>query len=1090
MQRVGAILPNFGAQQSEPPKEAWESSDLPGFGAPENAFLPAEQHPSGFGSINVPGDSAGGVPLGAGAILAPNRQGQADFSGNTPLFYPGRSTGDPVLISAKQGRMRRLSQYDLYFLEGDCDIRQGDDIAKGPMAVVWVARARTGDRQAGNQPSQKVIVYLESADAGDPVRIAFGRGPGATRINDWQWQGEFSTVASVNKFIPILDTERSGMPDIYGRAIESMGSKKGTIRQVQFLSEIGGTPKSTVPEKPTGRRIGIYSRSDQLPDTQTVQDPNNPARSLYVITNGINLTIEGVNGNMPALQGKVQDISADYAVIWAKNLGTIERGKETLQDENDDFEVYLAGNIVFRDGDRTIFADRLYYDVKNKLAYILDGEIIAPVPGTAKMGIKGLIRMKAEILRQQGDGLFEAENAMITSSMLGKPSYKLRAKTMTLNQTSTPLYNTFTGAPIIDPETGRQEVEPKMWLVSENNFIDSGDIPVFYWPWMAANVQDPILYIRSFGYGNDTIMGNQFRTGWNPYQILNIRKPPEGTSWDVNVDYFDKRGLALGTSFAYDRPGCLGIPGKTRGAIHFWGLDDEGYDNLGRRRNHIKPMESYRYRFLWTHTQELGTGLDPWVLSAQVGKTSDRNFMEQYYDSTWFTAPNETTALSLRKTEDNRTLELSTEYSLNPWVTNTNTLPRLDHYILGQSLLNDTFTWHGHTRVEYAQYVIADPTDPQYGRDPFQYLEQEKITDSSGNPVSRAEGEVFSTRHELDLPFSLGPVRCVPYVLGDFSHWGKDRSGQSLDRLYGQAGVRFNLPLWKVNPNVSSKTWYVNGLAHKVDFDAEFLHASADQSIDNLILYDPLDDWSTDAARRRYAAAATFNKYGVPIYDARYYALRSGIAGNVSSPVMEIADSLTMLRVGMTHRWQTKRGAAGRRNIIDWITFSTHFNYYPKEMSYYKDTIGLIDYDFNWHIGDRVTLFSSGLFDAGQESQQMVQLGISTIRPGRGSLSMAVDWLEGCISRTYLSFNASYTMSEKYAMAYTTAYDLTAERNVGHNFVFIRTGESFRILLGANYNESLENWGFTFGIEPNFFPRLAGIMQRGVNQAKQGSGMR
>lgn len=930
------------------------------------------------------------------------------------------------------------------------------------------------------------MVYFESFDPEQPVEVSIDPQRGGGRLLSRHWSGTFQTVVPVEPLIIDLIEPQTELPEIYYRALEALNPKTPPIRQVQFT--LPNTADKTNQAR-AFRSIGLYRRSDRDMEIQSQPDPNNPERSITVITNGMNIVIKGVNKEMRGtMLGETQDISAESAVIYAKNFNPMQRSGESTQEEDDDFEVYLSGNIVFLDGDRTIYADKMYYDAKNKLGYIVNGEVIAPIPNMSSIHMKGLVRMKAEILRQQGDGVFEGQNAMVTTSLLGEPTYSLSAKTVTLEETKKNRTRGFTGEPVINPETGQPEIDKRLWLVSENNFINAGRVPVFYWPWMATDAQDPILYIKTLGYGNDDIYGSQFRTTWNPFQILNIKKRPEGVDWEVRFDYLSRRGFGHGTTFDYRRDSCFNIPGATYGKLDFWGINDTGTDILTSRRRNIGFPDAYRYQIEYLHRQYLGTGPDPWRFTARVGKTSDANFLEQYYFNSWMTQPNRTTELELKQTEGNRSFGLKAEYALDSTVTNTNSLPRLDFYLLGQSLLNDTFTWHSHTRLGYMQYTTADL--PYDARDikQMRYLDQEVYADAGTNPQNvstiKAQGEVFSTRHELDLPLSLGPLRVVPYVLGDFSHWGegekswdettREGSLKSADRLYGQAGIRVNLPFWKVMPNVSSRTWYVNGLAHKVDFDAEFMHASADKHLDNLIVYDALDDWSTDSVRRRFALT-TFNGVAPPIYDPRYYALRSGIARNVSSPVMEIADSLTMMRVGMTHRWQTKRGPTGRRNIIDWIVFSTHFNYYPEQSQNYGESIGLIDYDFRWHVGDRFTVFSSGLFDAGTDSQKAIQLGMSTQRIGRGSLTVAVDWFDGCVSRTYLSLGTAYTMNEKYAMSYNTSFDLNKNNNSGHNFMFIRTGESFRVMLGANYNPAVENWSFSFGIEPNFLP---GIMNR------------
>ena len=1054
---VSSILPTFVNDETA---NGWQpSSSLPGFG----------HDPAMFATHMAP-------------MATRLDQSFADTSGNSIIFYPKQATGEPIAVSAKTGHIRKLPSSDVYFLEGDCVIRQGGDTACGPVAVVWIDHPKS-DR---SEPCE-VTVYLESNHADIPVVATIAPERGGGRIVDRQWMGTFKTTSIITPFVSELLPPVQEPPEIYQRALAALAPAERNILQVAATVEneetAGVTPNSS---SSSGRRIRIYPRSDQLNDMQSIPDPTNPNRSISVISNGVTLTIEGLDKS-PMILGPIQDISTDYAVVWAANIGLLQRGDDNIQRDDDDLEVYLEGNIIYRDGDRTIYADRMYYDVKNKLGYIIDGEVISPIQNGGKLGLKGMARLKADVLRRQGDGMFEAENAMITTSLLGEPSYHLRGKTMTVNERITPILNPMTRTPVIDESTGEPKVDREMWLVSENNFIYSGRIPVFYWPWMAADLQDPVLYIKSIGYGNDNIFGNQYRTTWNPFQVFNIRNVPEGLSWDIDLDYFDKRGFGHGTKFSYDSKSLCGIPGQSRGWMEFWGIYDTGVDVLTRRRRNITFPEPYRYTINWKHRQQLGDKPDPWMFNAQIGKTSDANFMEQYFYDSWMTEANRTTSLELKKTEGAHSLGIKAEYALDSTVTNTNSLPRMDLYTLGHSLLHDTLTWHSHTRLAYAQYNVLDaPTDPTDARW-FRYLEQEVTPGSSLNPAVAtpisAEGEVFSTRHELDLPFSLGPFRVVPYVLGDYSHWGQARDGSSLDRLYGQTGVRLNLPFWKVNPNASSKTWYVNGLAHKVDLDAEFMHASADQHLDQLIIYDPLDDWSTDSVRRRFART-TFGSTGgfVPWqYDPRYYALRSGMGGNVSSPVMEIADTLTMFRFGMTHRWQTKRGPSDRRNIIDWITFSTHFNYYPEESQNGGEALGLIDYNFRWHVGDRFMLFSSGLFDTSKESQKMVRVGAWTQRPGRGKLMVATDWFDGVVSRTYLTLAASYIVNKKYSLSYTTSYDLKDKLNVGHNIGFVRTGESFTMFVGANYNESLDTWSFSFNFAPNFIPGMAKLTRSGFD---------
>ena len=66
--------------------------------------------------------------------------------------------------------------------------------------------------------------------------------------------------------------------------------------------------------------------------------------------------------------------------------------------------------------------------------------------------------------------------------------------------------------------------------------------------------------------------------------------------------------------------------------------------------------------------------------------------------------------------------------------------------------------------------------------------------------------------------------------------------------------------MWAVDSEAESELWNVHGLAHKVEFQAEYLHAQANQSMTQFPLYDPLDDNQIEDFRRRFMV----NTFGFP----------------------------------------------------------------------------------------------------------------------------------------------------------------------------------------------------------------------------------
>src|SRR5262249_9562546 len=126
---------------------------------------------------------------------------------------------------------------------------------------------------------------------------------------------------------------------------------------------------------------------------------------------------------------------------------------------------------------------------------------------------------------------------------------------------------------------------------------------------------------------------------------------------------------------------------------------------------------------------------------------------------------------------------------------------------------------------------------------------------------ANVQGVRAATRQELDYPIDVGPAKIVPYAIGEVAFWGEDLNGQSLSRSYAQAGVKASVPIWKVDPNIQSELFNLNGLAHKITLEGEFLHANASQNLTQLPLYDPLDDNATEFTRRQMAVRT----FGQPV---------------------------------------------------------------------------------------------------------------------------------------------------------------------------------------------------------------------------------
>ncbi|MEM7476077.1 MAG: organic solvent tolerance protein OstA [Planctomycetota bacterium] len=766
--------------------------------------------------------------------------------------------------------------------------------------------------------------------------------------------------------------------------------------------------------------------------------------SVFQIRGGFKLAVQGVQ--VAQQDGSMKDygsvsLEADNAVVWVRSDGPINPLELGSSSAERPIELYLDGNIVFYQGNRVIYANRMYYNVSSEYGMVLNAEVLTPVPQ-----YQGLLRLKADVLQQRDSRSFKAFGAAMTSSRLGVPRYWVQAREVDFqdnrDENELSVFSNF-----------GEDRPTAMRATARGNHAYVAGIPVFYWPTLNTDLQESSFYLRSLRLKNDTIFGFQAYADWDLYQLLGI-DGPEGTNWQLSTDYLSDRGIAFGTKFDYNRPTILfGAPGH--GFSDSWFIKDNGFDTIGIDRAKLTPEEEIRGRAFSRHRIFLTPN---WELIGETGWISDRNFLEQYFENEWEQEKDFNTELRLRRYNGNRMFEAFGSPRINDFFAKTEWLPRLNHFLLGQDLFGQRVTWSSNTSVGYGhQRVATTPIDAQDAAK-FSVLPWE--TDS--------EGVRAVTRQELSLPFSLGAFKLVPFLSGEAGFWNEDAMQNDVVRLTGQAGVRGALPMWNVNPNVENRLLDLRGLAHKATLETEFFYADSSEDYDRFPLYDPLDDDAQEHFRRRFL----FNTFGgtlPPQFDERRYALRSGMQRWVTASSSEIVDDMSQLRVSLKNRWQTKRGVPGRERIVDLMSLDTSFVFFPKaDRDNFGEEIGAATYDFRYHIGDRVTLLSDGYFDVFSQGLKVLSAGAQMSRPGRGDVYIGMLSIEGPISANILNGYLNYRMNDKWIATGGAAFDFGDTGSIGQSLALTRIGESALIRVGINVDHGRDNVSFNFNIEPRF----------------------
>jgi hypothetical protein len=526
-----------------------------------------------------------------------------------------------------------------------------------------------------------------------------------------------------------------------------------------------------------------------------------------------------------------------------------------------------------------------------------------------------------------------------------------------------------------------------------------------------------------------------------------------------------KRGPAFGSEFNYTTKELFGVTGVHETFAKIYGIYDTGTDILGGPRGQFDHHPDARGRLLFRQNSlNLPEDL---TVQAQVALLSDKNFLEQYWKPEFDTGINQETFLYVKQQRDNWAWTLLAEDRVRRWVTETDWLPRVDGYLLGQSFF-DLFTYNAHANVAYASLHPTNQLPPPI-----------VVTDQ---PASTGR---FDLMQELSMPFSLGPFRVVPYGLLDLTSYTSDLNDNSVGRVYGGGGVRASIPFSRLFPDIQSDLFNVNGIYHKIVLSANYFIAESNVPYTRLPQLDRLNDDATDQAIRDITPYQTIiNPANAPflilspMFNYQKYAIRRLVDNRVDT-----LDDIEELQLDLRQRWQTKRGFPGQEHIVDWMTLDASATYFP-ELSRSQGAgtpWSFLEYDWVWNVGDRTALVSTGWLDPADHGAREITIGALLNRTDRTSLFLGFRVIEP-INSEALTAAVSYVFSPKYAMTASTVYDFGTNQNLSSSLIVTRMGSDFQLSLGLTYNATTNNFGVMFEIVPNLVPpnrRMPGMAALG-----------
>jgi hypothetical protein len=798
------------------------------------------------------------------------------------------------------------------------------------------------------------------------------------------------------------------------------------------------------------RRGRIGSRYGTPTNIDSVPQPNGGRRSL--LTGGWVVNIESADGK------ESTEFAADDMVIWSRGLAVDNPKGFTTEEGKSEYEIYMTGNVIIRTVrgqgrgrvEQTLRAQEVYYDAQANKAIALRAALETTVPLA-----KDPLRISGEEVRRLDLENWEALNSTGDASKLpSDPGLRYDSRRFTLSERRTIRTNIF-GLPIRTLGTWEPVEYTEQLVTGENVVTRLAGIPVFYIPRLRTDASDPLGPLQAFSFSQNRIFGTQFFTTWDLYELLGL-KAPANHKWRLDLDYLSKRGPAVGSLYTYRIPGDTPAdPPLGYGLFKAYGIQENlRQDILGGTRGFEPVTPDYRGRILFRHQQEVDS---EFYFQGQLAWLSDVNFFEQYYKNEFDIGPNQETFAYLTWQRRNFGANVLAEDRNRQWVSETNWLPKVDGYLIGQTFLDDLFVYSARGGVAYAQ---AEPT--KYN--PYPILSTDKRVDTGR----------FDLWQELSVPFALGPVKVAPFGDLQLTEYTTDLNGNEIGRVYGAGGARASVPFSHLYADVASELMNVRGLYHKVVFGANYRYATTNVPYTQLPLLDRLNDDSTDQAFRNIVPFQAMNVPGpngtalmnaasnVSVFNPQRYAIRRVVEGPT-----ETLDTLQVLQMDVRQRLQTKRGYPGLEHTVDFITLDVSASYFPSSQ---RDNFGhqfsFLEYFGLWNVGDRTALTSSGWFEPYSGGSKYWNAGMYLNRTDRTNFYIGYRQTDPLNSKA-VTTSLSYQLSRRYYASLGASYDFGLGQALSNSFTITRTGSDLTVTLGFTYTAFVNSFGFQFMVVPN-----------------------
>ncbi len=715
------------------------------------------------------------------------------------------------------------------------------------------------------------------------------------------------------------------------------------------------------------------------------------ATRAFIMNGGLTVQYDTV-GRKQSVQ-----LTAARGVVFLARAPGADQGLKLSAD--DVLGVYLEGDVqatvrtrpdmttgAFQPDQYVLRGNRVYYDLRRNSAIVLDA-----VFWTYDQERGMPLYLRAGVLRQRSLREFSAEKATLANVSFAEPHFAIGASNVTITRDTSSegrTFNTYDARDVV---------------------FTAGGVPLAYLPKVSGEFKPSPLRRIEF---ERVARSNVVRTVWDMYTILGL-DAPEGNRWDLLIDAYLDRGIGVGTDLKWRRT-------DIDGSLLAYYINDRGEDHLSSGADRDPPQEN-RGLLLGDNIWRID---EHWTLFAEGSYISDEAFVDSFFRREAETRREFTNSLYLRRLEDSEAITAELRGTFNDFISNqyllesqgyqVNKLPDLAYHRVGEDLFDGLISYTGEARYTAMNLVFDSPTLAKHGYDTrdraragFDLLPTQRLQDvlSAGgldeDTVSR-----FDTRHDFEVPLSLGPVNVTPFAVGrvtvydtDFSTYNGGDEDASRERYWGSTGLRAATSLTNTDASIESDAFDIHGVRH--------------------IITPSLTAWTS---------GTNVEQNNLPVYDESVESIADGSA----------------VRVGMNNTWQTHRpgtspGTRGTMRSVDWLKLNTDYIWSSGEVDIEspfgrfiearpeRSTFGdFFSGDAIIQLTDAVALTADVLYDVNESSTSRTAAG-AIIDHGFGFSTFVEYRSLDQLSSKNIDFGAKYELSRKYAVTVQSVYDLDAE---------------------------------------------------------------